>query len=343
MHLISLTAFLTVAQGALAQTPDRYSIPGSTVAVYNLAGTVSIERGTGANVVIEVMRGGRDGARLEVERMEVNDRPALVVRYPDGDVVYAGPGGGTTQMRVRDDGTFGSGMRGDRVSIRRSGRGTQAHADLRILVPADRAVELRLGVGQVAAADVEGGLDIDVSAAEVRTRNTKGSLRIDTGSGSVVVNDAEGDRVEIDTGSGSVEVNGIRASGLTVDTGSGRVTGIGMVAPNLRVDTGSGSITLSDVSASDIMLDTGSGRVQLDLVTHIESLVIDTGSGSVRLAVPADLNASVEIDTGSGGIDTDLPIRITRRGRTSLVGTFGTGGGRIEIDTGSGGVSIRAR
>jgi hypothetical protein len=342
MNLISLTTLLTVAQGALAQTPDRYSIPGSTVAVYNLAGTVSIERGTGANVVIEVMRAGRDGARLEVERMEVNGRPALVVRYPDGDVVYAGRGGGTTQMRVRDDGTFGNGARGDRVTIRRSGRGTQAHADLRILVPAERAVELRLGVGRVAAGDVEGGLDIDVSAAEVRTRNTSGPLRIDTGSGSVVVNDAEGDHVEIDTGSGSVEVNGIRASGLIVDTGSGRVTGSGLAAPNLRVDTGSGSITLSDVSSSDVVLDTGSGRVQLDLVTQIESLVIDTGSGSVRLAVPADLNASVEIDTGSGGIDTDVPIRITRRGRTSLVGTFGTGGGRIVIDTGSGGVSIRA-
>ncbi|MGH7463856.1 MAG: DUF4097 family beta strand repeat-containing protein [Longimicrobiales bacterium] len=344
-HLISLTAFLTLAQGALAQTPDRYSIPGSAVAVYNLAGTVTIERGTGANVLIEVMRAGRDAARLEVERLEVNGRPALVVRYPEGDVVYAGPGGGTTQMTVRRDGTFGSGLRGSRVTIRRSGRGTQAHADLRILVPSERAVDLRLGVGEVTASDVVGGLDIDVSSAAVRTRGTKGPLRIDTGSGSVVVNGAEGDDVLIDTGSGSVEVNAIRANGLTVDTGSGRVTGGGIVVTNLGVDTGSGSIRLSDVSASDIVLDTGSGSVELDLVTQIESLLIDSGSGGVRLAVPADLSASIEIDTGSGGIDIDIPIRITRRGRTSLFGTFGSGagGGHIEIDTGSGGVSVRAR
>jgi lia operon protein LiaG len=343
MQLMSLTAFLTLAQGAVAQTPDRYSIPGSAVAVYNLAGTVSIERGTGTNVVIEVMRVGRDAARLEVERMEVNGRPALVVRYPEGDVVYAGAGGGRTQMNVRRDGTFGSGMRGSRVTISRSGRGTQAHADLRILVPAERAVDLRLGVGEVTASDVTGDLDIDVSSATVRTRGTKGRLRIDTGSGSVVVNDAEGDDVLIDTGSGSVEVNGIGASELTVDTGSGRVTGGGIVATKLGVDTGSGSITLSDVSASDIVLDTGSGRVQLDLVTQIESLLIDTGSGGVRLAVPADLSASVEIDTGSGGIDMDLPIRITRRSRTELFGTLGSGSGRVVIDTGSGGVSVRAR
>ena len=344
-HLIGMTAFVAVAHGTLAggasaQTPDRYSIPGDAVAVYNLAGTVMIERGTGANVVIEVMRGGRDGARLEVERLEVDGRPALVVRYPDDDVVYDGRGGGTTSINVRRDGTFGSGRGGDRVTIRRSGRGMHAHADLRIRVPAGRAVDLRLGVGAVAADDVDGGLDIDVHSAAVRTRGTKGRLRIDTGSGSVVVNEAEGDDILIDTGSGSVEVNGVRAGRLTVDTGSGRVIGSGIAASDLNVDTGSGSIRLADVSARDIVLDTGSGRVDLGLVTHVERLLIDTGSGGVRLAVPEDLNASLEIDSGSGGIDIDLPVRITRRDRTSLTGTLGSGGGHIEIDTGSGSVSI---
>ncbi|HEX6307533.1 MAG TPA: DUF4097 family beta strand repeat-containing protein [Longimicrobiales bacterium] len=341
--LISLLAMLALAEGALAQTPDRYSIPGSVVAVYNLAGTVTIERGTGTNVVIEVMRAGPDAERLETERTEVNGRPALVVRYPDGDVVYTGSPGGTTQLSVRGDGTFGDVRGGDRVTIRRSGRGTRAHADLRILVPAQRGVDVRLGVGEVTASDVEGGLDIDVSAAAVRTRNTRGRLHIDTGSGSVVVNDAQGDDILIDTGSGSVEVNGIRATGLMVDTGSGRVRGAGIVATKLGVDTGSGGITLSDVSASDIVLDTGSGRVELELVTQVERLVIDTGSGGVRLAVPADLSAAIDIDTGSGGIDVDLPVTISRRGRTSLVGTIGGGSGRIEIDTGSGGVSIVRR
>ena len=331
------------APGALAQTPDRYSIPGEVVAVYNLAGSVTIERGTGANVVVEVTRRGRDAERLDVERTEVNGRAALVVRYPDGDVVYDGSGG-SSQISVRRDGTFfGDGPRGSRVNIRRSGRGTDAHANLRILVPAGRGVDLRLGVGAVTATDIEGALDIDVAAAAVRTRSTNGRLRIDTGSGSVVVDDAQGDNIVVDTGSGSVVVNGIRADDLTVDTGSGRVSGTGIVARDLGVDTGSGSITLSDVSASDIVLDTGSGRVDLDLVTQIESLVIDTGSGRVRLTVPADISASVEVDTGSGGIETDLPMSITRRSRTTLFGSLGSGDGRIVIDTGSGGVSIVRR
>lgn len=342
-YLLTLTALTVLAHPATAQTPDRFSIPGSTIAVYNLAGAVTIERGTGADVVVEVTRGGRDGAQLELERMDVDNRPALVVRYPDDDVVYDGPGGGSTQMTVRADGTFGNGARGDRVTIRRSGNGTHAHANLRILVPAGRAVDVHLGVGEVAASDIAGDLSIDVHSAAVRTRGTKGQLHIDTGSGSVAVNDAEGDDILIDTGSGSVEVNGIRASDLSVDTGSGRVTGGSIVATNVGVDTGSGSIVLTNVSATDIELDTGSGRIELDVVTQVEDLLVDTGSGGVSLTVPSNLNASLEVETGSGGIDVELPVTVSSRSRTSLSGRLGSGGGQIVIDTGSGGISIRAR
>ncbi|HSJ09643.1 MAG TPA: hypothetical protein VK928_06995, partial [Longimicrobiales bacterium] len=144
---LSLIPFLALAQGAVAQEPDRYAIAGATVAVYNLAGAVTIERGSGDNVVVEVTRSGRDAGRLRVERMEVNGRAALVVRYPGDDVVYDELGRGSrTSMYVRRDGTFfGSGDRGDRITIRGSGGGTEAHADLRILVPAGRSVDVRLG------------------------------------------------------------------------------------------------------------------------------------------------------------------------------------------------------
>lgn len=347
IHAISvvfagLTAVL--APGAFAQSPERYSVPGNQIAVYNLAGAVTIERGTGSNVVIEVVRGGRDAAELDVERIEVEGRPTLVVRYPDDDVVYAGRGRGTTQVSVRSDGTFGGGMfRSRRVTIRGSGRGMEAHADLRIRVPAGHELDMYLGAGEVTATDVAADLNIDVHTATVRTRGTTGSLLIDTGSGSVVVDGAEGDDVTIDTGSGSVQANGIRSNRLSIDTGSGRVTGEGIAAESVEVDTGSGSIALTNVTARDIELDTGSGRVTLDLASQIDRLVIDTGSGSVRLSAPANLSASLEIDTGSGGIDVDIPVTVRERDRSSLIGTIGSGSGSIEIDTGSGGVTIVAR
>lgn len=328
----------------VAQTPERYSITGNQVVVYNLAGTVTLVAGGGENVVVEVTRGGSDAAQLKVERREIDGRAGLVVRYPDDDVVYrSGRWNGSTQLQMRSDGTFfGRGDSGDRIRIRSRGDGTEAHADLRILVPASKSVFVRLGVGHVTADGIGGALDIDVASASVQTSRTRGGLRIDTGSGSVRVSDAQGD-VLVDTGSGSVELNGVRGDDVNVDTGSGSVTGSDITARVLRVDTGSGTVRLTAVASADIELDTGSGGVELDLTTDVDRLVIDTGSGGVRLAIPSTLGATVDIETGSGGVAADVPLTATRRSRDHLEGRIGDGRGTIEIDTGSGGVRIRQR
>ena len=82
--------------------------------------------------------GGDDASRLSVEVGEVRGRMALRVMYPSDEIVYDMENRGryNTQVRVRDDGTFGGGNGGDRVRIRSSGSGMEAHADLRIEIPA---------------------------------------------------------------------------------------------------------------------------------------------------------------------------------------------------------------
>lgn len=343
--LLPSTFAVLASAGALsAQDAERHSLAGDAVAIYNLAGSVSVEPGAGANVVVEVRRGGADAARLQVERREVGGRSALVIRYPEGDVVYrSGRWSGSSSLDVRDDGTFfGEARGGRRVTVRGSGRGTEAHADLRVLVPAGRTVDVRLGVGDVQAAGVAGDLDIDAGTAAVQTSRTRGRLRVDTGSGAVRVTDAEGD-VSIDTGSGAVTVNGMRGDALQVDTGSGAVTGSGIGAGRVLVDTGSGRVALTGVAARELELDTGSGSVEVELTTDIDRLSIDTGSGSVRVAVPDELGASLDLESGSGGVSSDAPVTITRRERDRLVGTIGDGRGSIEIDTGSGSVRIVRR
>lgn len=342
---VTLLAIALPAGSIHAQNTERYSIDGDAVAIHNIAGSVRIETGTGSNVVVDVAPGGRDGERLRVERMSVDGRPGLVVRYPAGDVVYrAGRWSGSTTVQVRGDGTLGGGfLQTRRVRVRGSGSGTEAHADLRILVPRGRTVFVRLGVGDVVASNVDGHLDIDVHSASVSTERTRGGLRIDTGSGRVRVRDAEGD-LHIDTGSGSVEVAGVRGDAVNIDTGSGSVVANGVTGRSLRIDTGSGGIRATEVAARDIVLDTGSGRVDLDLTTDIDRLHIDTGSGGVNVTVPAGLGASLAVRTGSGGIAVDVPtMSVTSRARTRLAGTIGDGGGSIVIDTGSGGVRIRQR
>lgn len=338
---------VALAQPLAAQRSERYEVPGDDIAIYNLVGEVQITRGSGSAVVVEVTSHGADASRLQIETGRIEGRSTLRVIFPSDDIRYRRSrwDGWKTEIRVRDDGTFGDSdwhqrNRGRRVRISSRDGDFEAAADLRILVPPGRRLAVYLAAGEVGARDVEGDLLIESYQASVSTSNTAGSLVIDTGSGSVDVSNAEGD-VLIDTGSGSVDVTNVMGSRLLVDTGSGGVTVAGVAVDDLNVDTGSGGIEVTGARARDVLLDTGSGSVDLQLTDHADRVVVDTGSGSVTVTVPDSFGARVEIDTGSGGIDIDFPLQLQRWERTHVSGQIGDGQGRLEIDTGSGSVRIR--
>jgi hypothetical protein len=332
------------ASSLLAQQTERYQVSGDRVAVYNLAGEVRLEAGSGSAVVVEVSLRGDDAERLRVETGPIRDWETLRVIYPAERISYRDHG--STELRVRENGTFSDGDhddwhdRGNRVRISGSGGGLEAYADLTISVPAGTTLNVYLAVGSMSATNVNGTLRLDTHSAPVTTTGTSGSLVVDVGSGQVTVSDAEGD-VDLDTGSGSVEVTGVRGDVLRVDTGSGRVIASQVSVTYLDIDTGSGSVVVGEAVARDVRLDTGSGRVELELAADPRNVEIDTGSGSVTVTVPDSFGADVEIDTGSGGIDIDLPLQLEKWERTHVRGTIGDGDGRLLIDTGSGDVRIR--
>jgi len=346
--VLGLLAVLLAA--AIAATPalsaERFELRGEHVAIYNLAGEVTLEPGSGSAVVVHVTRGGRDADELDIRTGPIGDDETLRVIYPSRRIHYErGMGwGSSATVRVGDDGRFGDRdgrLSRDRVTIS-GGSGLDAHADLRIEVPKGQALSLYLAVGEAAAERIEGELRLDVAAAGVVTRSTRGKLVIDVGSGGVEVNGAEGD-VNVDTGSGSVDLLKIRGGELLVDTGSGRVSAVDVEVSRLSVDTGSGGVELGMVKAADVHVDTGSGRVMIDLTSDIESLSVDTGSGGVTVRMPESAGAEISIETGSGGIRSDLPIEITRKDRDTLRGRIGDGSGHIVIETGSGGVRLLRR
>jgi hypothetical protein len=345
---VRLSFFLTAAALLLPQpgirAQEREQLSGNEVSIFNLAGRVEVIPGTGSDVTVEIARGGDDAQRLEVGVREVRGRQALIIRYPDEEVVYPELGRGSrTQIQVSEDGTFGNGSSGSRheVDIRGSGNGMEAWADLRILVPRGKDVAVYLAVGETEVGSVDGDLLIDTGSGAVRAQGGSGSLNVDTGSGAIVVRDFQGELL-VDTGSGGVELSGIQGGEVNVDTGSGAVEGSGVSASYLKIDTGSGRIRLSRVSAPEIYLDTGSGSVEVELLEDVDELVVDTGSGGVTIRVPPGIGAEVEIDTGSGGIEMDIPLQVREVKRNYLKGILGDGRGRITVDTGSGGVRLIA-
>lgn len=336
-------AALFAAAPAAAQQGDRHTLAGDDVALYNLAGVVRIEPGTGSSVVAEVTRLGADRDKL---RVEASGR-ALRVVYPSDRIVYPPLGRHSeTELQVRDDGTFSDGWsrNGRRVRITGDGTGLEAHADMRIQVPAGKTVAVYLAVGRMTATNVNGRLTLDVASADVEVTGTRGALLLDLGSGDVSVTNAEGE-LAFDTGSGNVTVTDLRASTLDLDTGSGNITGTGIRADRVMLDAGSGDIRLDEVSSPDLSLDTGSGEIEISLTTDIERLTLDSGSGDVTIRAPADLGARVDIETGSGRVSGDLISGLQRRGEDEdhVSGTIGDGRGTITVETGSGDVSFLSR
>ena len=334
---------LAAAIPAAAQEPSRYTLSGSSVAIFNLAGTVRAVPANGKDVVVTVERGGPDAAQLRVETGAIRGSETLRVIYPEDRIIYRGRGNGSwnTELRVDDDGTFfdGRGDGGRRVRISSRGSGTEAHANLSVAVPAGQRISLHLAAGDVNVTNVNGDILVDVASADVTTSGTRGALRLDTGSGEVSVTDAEGD-VDLDSGSGASTLSGVRGRLLNIDSGSGSVTARDLTVEELRVDAGSGEVTLERVGAPDIRLDLGSGSTDIALTSDVRSLIVDSGSGSVTLRVPEGLGAQVEVDAGSGGLDLQVPVTTRRISRDAFSGTIGDGEGRITIDAGSGRVRI---
>ncbi len=338
----------TVATPVSAQQDRSHSLAGESVAIWNLAGQVSVERGSGSEVVVEVNRGGKDADALTIETGQINGDMTLRIIYPDDRVVYRELNRGSrSTVNVRRDGRFGGNAAGTRRVVVSGGLlggrgGLEAHADLTIKIPDGKAVKIYIGVGRIDAENINGDFRLDTHSGQVTAHKVTGSLVVDTGSGRVEVSEIDGD-LDVNTGSGGVRMSSVSGEDVRVDTGSGRVTGNAIEAVRLEIDTGSGGINVDDVRADDIKLDTGSGGVTLGLLSDVRNLVIDTGSGGVTVRVPRDINANVEIDTGSGGINIDVPIDYQRRERDYIRGTIGRGNGRIYIDTGSGSVRIHPR
>ena len=343
---VAIVTFVIVtrALAAGAQT-ERRSITGDRVALYNLAGHLRVQPGSGSQVVVEIARGGRDAAQLKLATGTIRGWETLRVIYPTDRIVYAAEGfRGRTQLRVNDDGTFDDHDNGgwnsrDRVEIRDTGSGTDAHADFTVSVPRGQRLAVHWGVGQAIVTNVDGDIRVSVAAASVNAEHTRGHLTLSTGSGAVTVNDADGDLV-LDTGSGQVALTSVHGESLDIDTGSGAVTGSDVDVRTLNIDVGSGGVRLGHVKAPRASVDAGSGGTDLEFLSPLDQLTVDAGSGGVTIRVPAAQGADVDIETGSGGIDSDFPIQTSRVERNHVRGRIGDGHGRITIESGSGHVRL---
>lgn len=350
MATVALAALIALPAAGRAQD-QTVRLEGSSVAIYNLAGRVSVAPGSGSDVAVTIRRQGADASRLEVQTGAVEvrrsgwgDTESLRIIYPSDRVHYE-ESRGSTELRVREDGTFwgNDGWRGggEKVKIGSRVDGLDAHADLDIAVPEGKRVYVALAAGMIEARNVNGDLYLDTGSGSISTAGTRGELNLDTGSGDVTVDGADGE-ISIDTGSGDVSARNVRGPDLSIDTGSGNVRVDGAESPEISIDTGSGDVTLLGARTGEVGVDTGSGDVEIETIAGTASISVDTGSGDVDVSVPGDYRGDVRLETSSGEFHTDMPITLLRSSDDEIEGRIGEGGtARITVETGSGDIGIR--
>jgi hypothetical protein len=336
-------ALVMAASNPSAQQRDRYTLSGDQVAIHDLAGELRVEPGTGPAVIVEVVRGGRDAGALTIQTGDHRGVSTLSVAYPGKRIVYPRlPGRWNSTQSVDERGIFQShhGPFGARqVTISGAGSGTEAWADLRILVPPGHTLVIHHAAGRARVQDLDGNLVIDHGMGELEVHGVRGKVSLDTGSGEVTVSNVRG-ALEIDSGSGAVTISDVRGGDVLLDSGSGSVRATHVEVDALRADTGSGDVILRDVSAQRIDLDTGSGSVELELTDDARDIRADTGSGSFTLKVPSNFGAEFDVEASSGSIDVDIAHETLQVDRGRVRGRIGDGNGRIRVDSGSGDVRI---
>ena len=86
--LLITVAPLLAAAPLLGQTAERVSLTGPRVAIWNIAGKITLGPSSGRSVEVSVTRTGADGTKLGIVHGPLGGRETLRVIFPGDEIVY---------------------------------------------------------------------------------------------------------------------------------------------------------------------------------------------------------------------------------------------------------------
>lgn len=268
--------------------------------------------------------------RIE-QTFDVGSAPNLKIDNFAGSVtVHAGERGEIHVVAVKRASGFGS---LDRIKVEMSER------EGGVVIRTHKSSPLSNASVQIeVTAPPDTRLDLHTGAGSTEVRGLHSDVQVDTGSGSVVLDDISGE-IDAHSGAGSIQVYEAEGT-LTLDTGSGSIK-LNGVSGEIDAHSGSGSMEAHRASGR-VELDTGSGSIDYEGSLQGDCR-FESGAGSITLRLPADLDMEVELDTGSGTISTDYDV-VGHVSKQEVSGTIGHGDdGSIYAHTGTGSINLLRR
>jgi DUF4097 and DUF4098 domain-containing protein YvlB len=177
----------------------------------------------------------------------------------------------------------------------------------------------RRGVTVTVTAPEDSSLVTKLGSATVRTQGRLGEVRVSTGSGDVMLEEAAASAV-VKTGSGAIRAR-VFGAAAHLQTGSGSIT-VEELHGDAQLTTGSGDIEVT-WAARPVSLKSGSGDLTLhataaDAVLSAASGDLHVGearrgqlhlknvSGDIRLGIPEGIPVWTDISTGTGEVYSHL-------------------------------------
>jgi Putative adhesin len=179
-------------------------------------------------------------------------------------------------------------------------------------------------------------LELHTSGGNLDVRGVDGANVGRTSGGRINVEAVNGD-VKMRTSGGSVNLKQI-AGTVDVHTSGGRIDA-DQIQGGLRVDTSGGSIHCHHISGP-IEASTSGGSISIELIGENQGIVAKTSGGSITLRVPSTTNGLLNASTSGGSVSTDLPIKVSEVGQSSLQGTLNAGGAEILARSSGGSIHI---
>ena len=297
---------------------------------------------------------------------EIQGRPDLVLRNPDGVIQIIPREGSTVEIKITRQvhGTKSEEeakkVANERISLELEQSGNQVRAITRwpsqgiqigwrpgvtvryeVWTPAASNVRAEVSDGELYASGLEGELDLNTSDGEIQASDLSGTLRISASDG----------EIDLKKCSGTMDIH-LSDGDLRAENCSGRV----------RIESGDGNVELPGFDG-EIEVSNGDGEVLIDGILKGMNgkigdgdMVIKVAPGSVMqnawslrsadgeivLDLPEDFSADLEVSTGDGHVETDHPVNVigslsSRR----LTGKIRDGGFLLQIKSGDGNIAIK--
>ncbi|HZB26559.1 MAG TPA: DUF4097 family beta strand repeat-containing protein [Vicinamibacterales bacterium] len=286
--------------------------PRGEIHLGNIAGDITISRGSGGDAALEIVKVARGRSAEDAKEL---------LNLVQVDVTERGP---RAEVKTR--------YPHDQEGRRHGRRNFDVSVSYNLTAPEGTRVSASSISGSVSVKDIKGDVALESVSGSVRIANAGRVAAAKSISGSVEIFDTQID--------GALEASSV----------SGRVLVRGVKAHSVEAGAVSGDVLVQDVSCQRLEAQTVSGAVQFagDLARG-GRYELSSHSGDVKVTIAGNTGFEVEATSFSGSVRTDIPLQSDiddeARGprRRTVRGVHGDGSAILDLTTFSGGIVITRR